>query len=118
MRNLRCFIDGLEISMQYLCATFGSDNRMYRNYCTFQEVVNSTFPDQNQVAIRAPCRSFCVQVATVCANDPTFIQTCDRINCPPIDDSCTSGEKKHTFSNRNRFNTGYVAHVTLYALSL
>ena len=93
MRNLRCFIDGLEISMQYLCATFGSDNRMYRNYCTFQEVVNSTFPDQNQVAIRAPCRSFCVQVATVCANDPTFIQTCDRINCPPIDDSCTSGEK-------------------------
>jgi hypothetical protein len=32
-----------------------------------------------------------VQVATVCANDETFIQTCNRIACPPTEGACTPG---------------------------
>ena len=48
-----------EIVMQYLCLFWGSHNTMYRNYCYWQEVVDST----NQLfAPRPPCRSFCVQV--------------------------------------------------------
>ncbi len=44
------------------------------------------------MAPRPPCRSFCIQVATVCANAPEFIQTCDEIKCPQIDGTCTPGE--------------------------
>jgi hypothetical protein len=35
--------------------------------------------------------SLALQVATVCANDETFIQTCNRIACPPTEGACTPG---------------------------
>lgn len=105
--------------MQYLCLFYGSDNNQYRNYCVLQEDYSDPLPENHLKSARPPCRSFCVQVgesrgsclllhvsavcicltavvlcdqvATVCANDPTFIQTCNRIACPPTAAECTPG---------------------------
>lgn len=77
--------------MQYLCLFYGSDNRMYRNYCVYQEDVSSPLASDHKIAPRPPCRSFCVQIASICSNDRTFIQTCLDIYCPPIQDECESG---------------------------
>jgi hypothetical protein len=76
--------------MQYLCLFWGSNNDMYTNYCVFQETVTTTI---KVLAPRPPCKSFCVQIAEVCANDPLFfIQTCEQIVCPPpVGVECTSG---------------------------
>lgn len=35
-------------------------------------------------------------MAGVCADDPTFIQTCMRIQCPPTEGACTPGELGYT----------------------
>jgi hypothetical protein len=35
------------------------------------------------------------QVAGVCALDDTFIQTCNRIQCPPTEGACTPGTSRH-----------------------
>ena len=78
-----------DIVMQYLCLFYGSDNDMYRNHCIYQEDVSDSNPVNHKVAPRPPCRSFCVQVAEVCANDPKFMQLCNNIACPPMEDSCT-----------------------------
>eukprot|EP01032_Pedospumella_encystans_P017707 gene17706-20171_t len=78
------------IVMQYLCLFYGSDNSQYRNYCINKEDPNPPLQADKKFAPKAPCRSFCVQVATVCANDPTFIHTCNRIRCPPSEGSCES----------------------------
>ncbi len=78
--------------MQYLCLFYGSDNDMYKNYCIYQEDVKDPNPANHKVAPRPPCKSFCVQIASVCANDPDFfIQTCNNIKCPPTQDECTPG---------------------------
>lgn len=69
---------------------------MYTNYCIYQEDVTSPDPTLHKIAPRKPCKSFCVQVATVCANDQDFfIQTCNRILCPPTQDECTPGKVAH-----------------------
>ena len=78
-----------DIVMQYLCLFYGSDNKMYTNNCINQEDVSDSNPVNHKVAPRPPCRSFCVQVAEVCANDPKFMQLCSSIDCPPMEDSCT-----------------------------
>lgn len=36
---------------------------------------------------------FLRQVAGVCAQDETFIQTCNRIQCPPTEGACTPGKQ-------------------------
>ncbi len=78
-----------DIVMQYLCLFYGSDNDMYTNECINQEDVSDSNPVNHKVAPRPPCRSFCVQVAEVCATDPKFMQLCYNIACPPMEDSCT-----------------------------
>jgi hypothetical protein len=78
-----------DIVMQYLCLFYGSNNNMYRNWCQFREDVTPANRAEYKVAPRYPCRSFCVQVATVCANDPLFLQLCGQIKCPPKQDDCT-----------------------------
>ncbi len=34
---------------------------------------------------QAPCRSFCVQIALLCANNEDWKDLCNRIECPPPD---------------------------------
>ena len=82
-----------DIVMQYLCLFYGSDNDMYTNNCINQEDVSDSNPINHKVAPRPPCRSFCVQVAEVCASDPKFMQLCYNIKCPPMQDSCEPDPK-------------------------
>lgn len=82
-----------DIVMQYLCLFYGSENDMYTNFCVYQEDVTDSNPVNHRIAPRPPCRSFCVQVAEVCANDPLFIQICNNIACPPMEDECTPDPK-------------------------
>jgi hypothetical protein len=84
-----------DIVMQYLCLFWGSDNEMYTNLCIFQESVSSPDPANHIITPRPPCRSFCVQVADICANDPNFINLCYNIACPPTEDECTPGNIVH-----------------------
>mmetsp|Transcript_13065 Transcript_13065/g.12660 ORF Transcript_13065/g.12660 Transcript_13065/m.12660 type:complete len:262 (-) Transcript_13065:1056-1841(-) len=78
------------IVMQYLCLFWGSDNPMYTNHCIFQEDVSAPNPALHRIAPRAPCKSFCVQIASTCANDPdAFYIQCEDILCPPTQDTCT-----------------------------
>ena len=80
-----------DIVMQYLCLFWGSDNQMYKNLCAWQEDVSSPNPADHIIAPKPPCRSFCVQVADICANDPDFIKLCNNIQCPPTEDECSPG---------------------------
>jgi hypothetical protein len=74
-------------STQYLCLFYGSHNPMYTNYCIYQEDYTEPDPKDHQIAARPPCRSFCVQVVTVCANEPDLLGTCGAIACPnAVDD--------------------------------
>lgn len=82
-----------EIVMQYLCLFYGSNNAMYTNYCIFQEDYTPPKVEDQLIAPRPPCRSFCVQIATVCANDPLFVLTCGEIKCPPTEQACTPDPK-------------------------
>jgi len=79
----------MEIVMEYLCLFWGSNSDQYTNYCVFQEDVSDPNPLNHRVAPRPPCRSFCTQIATICANDPLFVNQCNKIACPPFEDSCT-----------------------------
>ena len=133
-----------DIVMQYLCLFYGSDNTMYVNECVNQEDVKDPNPANHKVAPRPPCKSFCVQTAQLCANDPDyFIQTCNEIACPPVEDQCTpdpiiSGETlaanlgctvpyydnpyfnagSRLYSTHSVFVVALVAVVTLYSLML
>lgn len=78
-----------DIVLQYLCLFWASQNDMYENYCYWLEDVSSPNPDEHQIAPRPPCRSFCVQIAEVCANSADFIHMCSYIACPPTEDECT-----------------------------
>jgi hypothetical protein len=80
---------------------------MYVNNCVNQEDVTDPIPKNHRVAPRPPCKSFCVQIATVCANDPDyFIQTCNGIKCPPTQDQCTPG-KYSIFQINSNFILNY-----------
>lgn len=81
-----------DIVMQYLCLFYGSDSPMYRNYCIFRRELISPVQERQVFARVPPCKSFCVQIATVCANDPEFIQTCELIKCPPTEEECEPGK--------------------------
>jgi hypothetical protein len=80
-----------DIVMQYLCLFWASDNTMYTNFCVYQEDVSNPDPQKHKIAPRPPCRSFCVQVAYICANDPiTFNQQCANVVCnAQVSDTCT-----------------------------
>lgn len=78
-----------EIVMQYLCLFWASDNSMYTNCCVFQEDTSDADPKKHLIAPRPPCRSFCTQVAEICANDINFMQICLDIKCPPLEVDCT-----------------------------
>jgi len=52
----------IDMVMQYLCLTYGSNNDQYRNYCYFKEKVDNTDVHNRELTARAPCRGFCVQV--------------------------------------------------------
>jgi len=80
-----------QIVMEYLCLFWGSDNEMYTNLCIYQESVSSGNPNQHIISPRPPCRSFCVQVADICANDPAYMGLCNEIACPPTEDECSPG---------------------------
>jgi hypothetical protein len=78
------------IVMQYLCLFWGSNNTMYTNRCKSRD--RSDLPVGNkQIHIQTPpCRSFCVQIAEVCANDySNFLNICWEIACPPTETTCT-----------------------------
>lgn len=51
-----------DITMQYLCLYYGTNNNQYRNFCEFQEDVTPVNPKDHLLSQRPPCRSFCVQV--------------------------------------------------------
>lgn len=54
----------------YICLWWGSENTQYDNRCAnYGEVM--------------PCRSFCVQVGMMCANNPDWLDLCYNIECPP-----------------------------------
>lgn len=78
-----------DIVMQYLCLFWGSNNDMYENLCIYKEEVTSVNKLDHKVSPRPPCRSFCVQIAQVCANDPEYMLLCADIDCPPTEDACT-----------------------------
>ena len=72
--------------MEYLCLFWGSNNRMYTNCCIFSEAASHG----SIIAPRPPCRSFCVQVADLCANDDHFVQRCSNLVCPQARTACVS----------------------------
>ncbi len=79
-----------EMVNQYLCLFWGSDNLMYRNLCIWFEETDDAEAINHVKSPRPPCRSFCVQVAEVCANDHHFLQLCHDIACPPSGMDCES----------------------------
>mmetsp|Transcript_6088 Transcript_6088/g.9189 ORF Transcript_6088/g.9189 Transcript_6088/m.9189 type:complete len:258 (-) Transcript_6088:156-929(-) len=78
-----------DIVMQYLCLFWGSQNDQYTNLCYWKEDVSKPNPEEHKIAPRPPCRSFCVQIAEVCANQADFMDICGFIECPPTEDECT-----------------------------
>jgi hypothetical protein len=65
-----------ELVTNYICYFWGSDNEMYDNRCGVDSV-------------KPPCRSLCALVAKTCANNGKWIDLCESIKCPPIDEECT-----------------------------
>eukprot|EP01041_Mallomonas_annulata_P008451 gene8451-17423_t len=78
-----------EMVMQYLCLFWASDNYMYRNSCIDKEDTTGPDPADHRLSPRYPCRSFCIQIAKVCANEYDFMKVCSEIACPPTDSKCT-----------------------------
>lgn len=82
------------IVMQYLCLFWGSNNDMYVNKCDILDSVNRPLKKEHLHTQTPPCRSFCVQIAEVCANDYTaFLNVCLEIECPPEATFCTPDPK-------------------------
>ena len=78
------------IVMQYLCLFWGSNNTMYDNGCNALDEVNRPLKNKQINTQTPPCRSFCVQIAEVCANDYNgFLNVCFNIQCPPTETQCT-----------------------------
>jgi hypothetical protein len=78
-----------DVVMQYLCLFWGSENLMYTNSCLYKEDTNNAIEELKRFAPRPPCRSFCVQVSLVCAQNKEFGQLCGNIACPPEEEECT-----------------------------
>merc|ERR1712072_1366719 len=78
------------IVMQYLCLFWGSNNTMYKNDCSALDVASRPLKNKQIHTQTPPCRSFCVQIAEVCANDYFyFLNICWQISCPPEETYCT-----------------------------
>lgn len=61
-----------DLVREYLCLWWGSRNTQYDNRCS------------NGLSVYKPCRSFCVQVGMMCANNPDWLDLCYNIMCPPV----------------------------------
>jgi len=77
-----------ELVLDYICLYWGSKSAMYENKCDLPK-------HEGQLA-KPPCRSFCTQVAEVCANSVDYMQICSNVKCPPIDQECTPGDNDVT----------------------
>jgi hypothetical protein len=88
-KSFRDTVQCRDIVMQYLCSFWGSENSMYTNSCLYKEDTNNAIEELKRFAPRPPCRSFCVQVSLVCANNKEFGQLCANIACPPEEEECT-----------------------------
>lgn len=65
----------------YSCLWWASSSDAYVNRCDEES------PDTPV----HPCRSFCTQIATQCANSLEYMDLCLSIACPPTDDTCEPG---------------------------
>lgn len=82
------------IVMQYMCLFWGSNNTMYNNECSALDITNRPLLNKQIRTQTPPCRSFCVQIAEVCANDYYyFLNICWEIACPPTETFCTPDPK-------------------------
>lgn len=70
-----------ELVRHYTCLWWASTNSAHTNNCDQQH---------DEVPVR-PCRSFCTQIATQCANSLEYMDLCVHIECPPWDDTCQPG---------------------------
>lgn len=65
----------------YSCLWWASSSEAYANRCDEES------PDTPV----HPCRSYCTQIATQCANSLEYMDLCLSIRCPPTDDTCEPG---------------------------
>lgn len=71
-----------QLVQHYTCLWWASTNDAYRNNC------DEAFATE---VAKPPCRSFCSQIATQCANTLDYMDLCIHIACPPTDTECTPG---------------------------
>merc|ERR1719392_620584 len=72
---------------------------MYSNRC---DSCCANLEDDGTLGIPiTPCRSHCLQVANICANNLDWKELCGTIPCPPEDTTCDTG------SYANSLMTGY-----------
>ena len=101
-----------DIVLQYLCLFWGSDNNAYVNGCRAKEDSTSEDTQLHVTAPRPPCRSFCVQVAELCANDHHFLQLCYDIVCPPTAEDCVADpEVKNNEGVYQSLNAGLLCNI-------
>lgn len=79
---------------EYICRFWGSENPQYDNRCSFSTEEDV---DPSKDFLVPPCRSFCIQLATVCANNPDYVEICENIECNSLDDigideTCQKGQ--------------------------
>lgn len=67
-----------KLVQDYTCLWWGSDNALWSNGC-------------GVLAQKPPCRSYCVQVAEICANSMEWKALCADIPCPPTGTDCMPG---------------------------
>jgi hypothetical protein len=89
-RTFRDTAECRDLVYDYVCHWWGSDNPMYTNRCG----------SRGQVP---PCRSFCVQVAELCANNEDYVHLCEPIDCPPTADTCKPGPYEQPQSEKCLF---------------
>ena len=74
---------------QYTCLTWASDSDMYSNRC---DTCCANLQDDGSEGVPlTPCRSHCLQIANICANNLDWKELCSSIPCPPRDTTCDTG---------------------------
>merc|ERR1712070_1096843 len=79
-KTFRNNADCRTLVLAYICLWWAARSDAYDNRCSI-----SGDPVR-------PCRSFCVQVGMVCANNVEWLKTCENVRCPPKDGTCSPGE--------------------------
>lgn len=64
------------------------------------------FADEPIEAALMPCKSYCTQVANMCANRPDWIKLCAGLSCPDRDDAvpCTDGPTTELAEGCNEYS--------------